>query len=241
MDQLQQLKTPLTFYPIKDHPNYLITKEGIVLSLITQKILKWHKQQTGYFAVSIKTDTQNFQYIHRLLATTFIPNPNNLPEVNHIDGNKENNSLDNLEWVTGCSNIRHAFSHDLCVNTAAVNYSEIDFLINRLLTEPKTTWSSITRELEISDPSTLRKLVKRDLERRGMTGTWEHLTDVVNAKGRAVTSNKVIVTTPTGDVHEFCSQAQAADWLGVSHANVCRSIKKSIPCAGCLINHVKTN
>jgi len=241
MEQLQQLKTPLTFYPIKDFPNYLITKEGVVFSLVTNRILKQHVQQTGYYAVSIKTAHSNLQFVHRLLATTFIPNPDNLPEVNHIDGNKLNNSLDNLEWVTGCNNIRHAFSHDLCVNKAAVDYSELDIIVNRLLTEPTTTWSSIAREMNISDASTLRKLIKRDLTRRGMTGTWDHLSSVVSEKGIAATSNKVIVTTPQGEVHEFRSQAKAADWLGVSHANVCRSIHKGVPCAGCMITHVKAN
>lgn len=241
MEQLQQLKTPLTFYPLKDFPNYLISKEGIVLSLITNRLMKQHVQQSGYYAVSIKTDTSNFQFVHRLLATTFIPNPDNLPEVNHIDGNKLNNSLDNLEWVTGCANIRHAFTHDLCVNGAAVDYSELDIIVNRLLTEPDSTWSSLAREMEVSDPSTLRKLVKRDLERRGMTGTWEHLTDVVNEKGIAVSSNKVIVTTPKGEVYEFRSQAKAADWLGMSHASVCRSIRKGVPCGGCTITYVKAN
>lgn len=235
------MKTPLTFYPIKDFPNYLISKEGLVFSLVTNRILKQHVQQTGYYAVSIKTATNNFQFVHRLLAKTFIPNPDNLPEVNHIDGNKLNNSLDNLEWVTGCNNIRHAFSHNLCVNKAAVGYSELDIIVNRLLTEPTTTWSSIARELGISDASTLRKLIKRDLTRRGMTGTWDHLSDVVNEKGIAASSNKVIVTTPQGEVHEFRSQAKAADWLGVSHANVCRSIQKGVPCAGCMITHVKAN
>lgn len=53
--------------------------------------------------------------LHRVVAELFIPNPNNLPQVNHIDGNRENNKASNLEWVTGSENSQHAYSIDLRV------------------------------------------------------------------------------------------------------------------------------
>ena len=49
------------------------------------------------------------QYVHRLVAETWIPNPNDYPQVNHINGNKDDNSVENLEWTTRSQNMRHAY------------------------------------------------------------------------------------------------------------------------------------
>ena len=68
----------------------------------------------GYYRVSFSINRNRKQfYIHRLIAEHFIPNPDNLPQVNHIDGNKLNNSLDNLEWVTVQDNVIHAYKNGL--------------------------------------------------------------------------------------------------------------------------------
>ena len=73
------------------------------------KIKRPHKNSGGYFVVNVNVNGKHTTgLVHRLVASAFVPNPNNKPEVNHIDGNKENNCADNLEWVTAKENIAHA-------------------------------------------------------------------------------------------------------------------------------------
>ena len=71
-----------------------------------ERILKPGNSSGGYFVVSLcKNSKRKPFYIHRLVATAFIPNPNNKPEVNNKDENKTNNRVDNLEWMTSKENI----------------------------------------------------------------------------------------------------------------------------------------
>ena len=78
------------------------------------KVLNPDVAPNGYYRVSFSINRKRKQfYVHRLIAEYFIPNPDNLPQVNHIDGNKLNNSLDNLEWVTVQDNVIHAYKNGL--------------------------------------------------------------------------------------------------------------------------------
>lgn len=80
---------------------------------ITQgKILKPLKANNGYYRIDLKQHQKNkYISIHRLVAETFIPNPNNLPQVNHKDNNPANNRADNLEWCTQSYNIKYAYKY----------------------------------------------------------------------------------------------------------------------------------
>jgi hypothetical protein len=93
---------------------YQISNTGRVKSLRKEIILKQHNTPNGYPYIILKVQgIQKNKMIHRLVALTFILNPKNKPEVNHKDGNKQNNHVENLEWVTRQENIEHAFTHEL--------------------------------------------------------------------------------------------------------------------------------
>lgn len=88
--------------PVIGHEGrYEVSSLGRVRSLLTNKILKQSKNSSGYFVVGCSTKSRSGnKLVHRLVAESFIPNPLNLPQVNHKDENKENNSVSNLEWCT---------------------------------------------------------------------------------------------------------------------------------------------
>lgn len=73
----------------------------VVLEMQEGRILKPAVTHKGYFAVKLYDDTKSHMFpIHRLVLSTFVPNPENLPQVNHKDENKQNNRVDNLEWCS---------------------------------------------------------------------------------------------------------------------------------------------
>lgn len=77
-----------------------------------EKILKPCSNGKGYFYVELGAGTENRRYIHRLVAEVFIPNPDNLPEVNHKDENPANNSVSNLEWCNRSYNLNYGSHND---------------------------------------------------------------------------------------------------------------------------------
>lgn len=106
---------------LKDYPNYALYSDGRLWSDNVKRFLIpfgiGRVLKTGsrdYLAYKLCSNgTEWTVQAHRLVAEAFISNPENLPEVNHIDGDKKNNCVSNLEWVSRQANIQHAFDTGL--------------------------------------------------------------------------------------------------------------------------------
>lgn len=96
---------------------FMVSSHGRVWSKRSSRILKQTKLKTGYLTIASKiggrTGRNICKRVHRWAAEAFIPNPESKPFVNHKDGDKENNHIDNLEWCTAAENTSHAYSMGL--------------------------------------------------------------------------------------------------------------------------------
>ena len=113
----QQLE--LTYKQIEGFGDkYLVTENGNVINSKRGKTLKPKLTRFGYYEVVLSNQTDGirnvtYKSVHRLVAEAFIDNPNNLKQVNHKNGNKLDNNVNNLEWCTAKQNIQHAWENGL--------------------------------------------------------------------------------------------------------------------------------
>lgn len=124
-----------TFIDIPNYEGYYqISKSGIVKSVarwivrngynsfLKERILKSGLTKRGYLAVILHKENKVIGcHIHALVAKTYIPNISNLPQINHKDGNKLNNHVDNLEWCTASQNVKHAYANNLITPSSKRN------------------------------------------------------------------------------------------------------------------------
>ena len=98
---------------IKDFPGYTITDDGKVISYKYKKprVMKTWLQKSGYENIKLCKNNITYHFlIHRLVAEAFLPNPNNLPEVNHKNKNRSDNRVENLEWCSRIDNLYGSYA-----------------------------------------------------------------------------------------------------------------------------------
>lgn len=106
---------------INEHPNYEVSDMGQVRNITTGRILKDRINTRGYTVVYLSTNGKvKTKRLHRLVAEAFIPNPNGKEQVNHIDADKRNNEVSNLEWTSRHENYAHAVKLGLSKSSIGV-------------------------------------------------------------------------------------------------------------------------
>ena len=103
--------------------DYTITDQGVVINnRWGGRPVKPQPNGKGYLRVHI---AGKMYFVHRLVAERYVPNPDNLPQVNHKDGDKTNNKADNLEWVSNADNRNHAVKHGLQVHGERCSWAKL--------------------------------------------------------------------------------------------------------------------
>ena len=98
---------------VKDYPNYSVSEDGQVRNDVTENIMS-QSLVGGYPMIGLRNqEGRKMLYVHRLVATAFLSNPENYPECNHINAIKQDNRVENLEWCTREWNMRHAWDNGL--------------------------------------------------------------------------------------------------------------------------------
>lgn len=139
-----------------------------------EKIMKKASDKQGYQIISLSKNKKRKTYrVHRLIAKTFIENPQNKKEVNHIDGNKSNNCISNLEWCTRSENQIHAYKNKLQIQTIKMKEHSIELgkkygRINGRKTGRKNIKKAIEKnKIPVKQYSLTGKYIK----------TWESMTE----------------------------------------------------------------
>ena len=137
--------------PITNFENYVVARDGSVTNTNTGRVLKPNLNENGYLYVSFwKNNRNNPHSVHRLVALAYIPNPDNKPFVNHIDANRSNPHVDNLEWCTQSENIQHAYRLGNMSQKQNFTVEELDWLLAEFLARKSMTELAKTMNVGLS-------------------------------------------------------------------------------------------
>lgn len=176
-----------------------ISNEGRVRSFLRgeERILKTQTDQKGYQRFSITIDRHKTTHkLHREVAKAFVPNDNNLPQVNHKNGNKKDNTATNLEWVSNLENARHAIENGLWANVFEASRKTAE-----RLRKPIVAYRIAEGAYDFRFYRSIGE-AERDLDSR-------HICDVLKGKREKVKGWGFLYCKEGGDSYSYSKSAEA--------------------------------
>lgn len=144
----------------KIYDGYVACNDGTIWSNKSNRELKCRDDKNGYYRFNIIfKGNHTTLMMHQVICKAFKENPDNKPQINHVDGNKKNNHIDNLEWCTCKENIRHAYDSGLCDKTKYGNHHlsklkpEDVLYIKRELKSKEKSLAELARMFNVSSHS----------------------------------------------------------------------------------------
>ena len=152
-----------------------------------ERILSQRYSKKGYMVIDLvdATGKKKYRQVHRLVAIAFIPNPENKPQINHIDGVKDNNTVTNLEWCTNSENQKHAYRLGLNYVTGRAGKPkkpvyQIDIETNEIINEYPSI-ADAARAVKCKTSSLIGACCRNEYGRKTIMGyRWEYKGGDVN-------------------------------------------------------------
>ena len=209
------------FKPSKQYPPFAANALGEVKNLKTGNILKGCTASNGYRVIGKKIGKRSTNLlVHRIVADALIPNPQNLPVVNHKDGNKLNNNIDNLEWCTQSHNMKHAAENGMLNTENRLRGEDCNLTvytedkIREVCADLETGMKNIDVSSKHNIPSSYIKSIKNGY-------SWAHISKDYNIKLRDVCTDRL----PDGCVKMVCELLL----LKEQTINILRNVNKIYP------------
>ena len=234
---------------LKQFPMYEINEFGVVRNFETKYVTTQRMNRSGYLFVQLIDKGKNHVcLVHRLVAETFLPNPNNLPIVNHIDECAVHNSVDNLEWVSYKDNSNHGTRNERIVRDRKIPIIAFDDNGNTIYRFPSRYDAS--RDLGVSEHS-LRVAMKNhnkcrnlywriddnpldeDVQQKNKEWITQTIKDkeTQNVNKMTKSPRSIIAKDRSGKtIFLFPTVASAAKFMGVSSTAISNAIKNNTKC-----------
>ncbi len=207
--------------------NYSVSDEGLVRNDKTQKLLTQSMQQDYKFVTFNIDGKQKRMRVHRLVAELFIDNPLNKPYVNHKDGNRSNNNVNNLEWVTPSENTQHAVKTGLFKSGVAKPVNQYNLDGELMMTYESATEASRqtdTPQSKITECCKRHRVTANDYQWR----YYDDIQDIGKVQKKFITGKKVAQCDDNWNIinvyDSFKEAARAVNGTSSAISRVCSGL-----------------